>query len=227
MRYINTKNGIKKILAGQFFMVIAAVLLSGTALLISIIMNTSIETEDINLPILGTLGILSFGFVSVIATLTSAVLCFLGYTRAAKDEPEFKKAVGCTIALGALTVFGSVFKIPNGTLSTIFSSAGTIVEMFIIIFSLSGIVNISAGCDRTDMVDRGDRLLKIMIATYIISAMDALVIRIFELSSQARIISVLFGTVDLIISLIQYVLYILYLKQSVKMIEAVNGESNE
>ena len=149
---------------------------------------------------------------------------FIGFYQASKDEAEFKKAMICAIIVGVFSLIGFVFQIPNGTVYTIFSAASTIFEMFVMIFSISGLINICINQKRTDLAQKGDKLLKFLVITYIISSIDALVIRIFELSTHAKIISVIVGIIDFVLTVVQFVLYIRYLTQTLQMFKLGDGE---
>ena len=97
--------------------------------------------------------------------------------------------------------------------------------MFEIVFAIAGLINISESLDRADFSERGDRLLKIMVFTYIITALNALIIRIFELSAEARIVSMFVNAADLVLIITRYVFYLRYLKGAKKMIADSNADS--
>ena len=92
------------------------------------------------------------------------------------------------------------------------------------IFSISGLINICINQKRTDLAQKGDKLLKFLVITYIITSIDALIIRIFELSTQAKIVSVIFGVIDFILTIVQFVLYIKYLRQTLQIFKIGDGE---
>lgn len=223
MQYLNTDKGIKKIRASQFVAIIASLLTGGTTLLINLFSNTEGGTDFFTILPLLILGVISM-LASLAAMMVTLVLGLVGYRQLAADELEFRKAFLCTAASGALSIVGFFFQIPNGAISTILTTAGTIVEMFVIIFAVSGFINLSENCERPDMAEQGDSLLKLFIVTYIIAAINALIIRIFELSSQAKIVSDIIGVIDLAINVLRYVLYLKYLKKTEGMLmEYQNG----
>ncbi|MBQ5398231.1 MAG: hypothetical protein IIU14_02215 [Ruminococcus sp.] len=216
MNYPNAQKGMKKIILGQFFAIIATVLTSGTALLLSVYLFT--DSENKASAIRWAFSGMAFGLASVIMLSLTAVISFLGYFQTSKDEPEFKKAMFCTLAVGAMSVIGTFFKFPNGFISTVLNSSGSIVEMFVIIFSVSGAIKILEKSEHPDIAQKGDAVLKIIVVTYIITSVDSLVIRIFELSTHAKIVSIVVGAIDLIVNIFQYVVYIRFLRQSLKTI---------
>lgn len=222
MKYLNAEKGIKKIYISQFLYILTAVLVSITSLF-SLFFKSVLTISELD-ELLGLILVsVFFAFALTIALIGSAILGIIGYFQAARDEPEFRKPMICTFAFGITALASSFLQIPNDTLHTIFDSASTIIEMFVIIFALSGIIRLSVSCDRSDMADRGGSLMKIMVITYIISAMDALTIRIFELSQHAKIVSLIIGAIDLALIVTRYVLYLRYLRYSAKMLTDHNA----
>lgn len=223
MKYLNAEKGIKKVYISQIFAIIAAALSGCAELMFDAFNNDLAELLTRHLGIVFAGFALSILLISLIVAFN--IIGFLGYYQAAKDEPVFKKSVFCVAASGALTVIGTFFKIPNGMLHTIFTNAGTIVEMFVVIFAVSGLMELCGNCSRDDLSGAGDRMLKILIVTYIISSVNALTIRIFELSAQAKIISVIVGAIDLVLIVLRYAMYLRYLRGVRKMLGENNTDS--
>lgn len=217
MKYTNAEKGIKKVFVSQIFAIIAAVLNSATSLfvgMLKVVFTGALALSTLELMILSV----SFGIALLMMVILSTVMGIVGYYQAGKDEGDFVKSMLCLIANGVLIIIGQSFQIPNGTLYTILITAGTIVEMFVIVFSISGVIKISDSLECSEMSDRGSKLLTILTITFIISAINALIIRIFELSEQAKIVSVIIDMVDLALIVLRYVLYLRYLRGTVKML---------
>lgn len=223
MKDSNVGKGLKKIVIGQYFAIIATLFMVGASLLINIFKTNALLQDSDFFVALVTVSIIS-GFVFFAAMIISVIFNFIGFYQASKDEAEFKKAMICAIIVGVFSLIGFVFQIPNGTVYTIFSAASTIFEMFVMIFSISGLINICINQKRTDLAQKGDKLLKFLVITYIITSIDALIIRIFELSTQAKIVSVIFGVIDFILTIVQFVLYIKYLRQTLQIFKIGDGE---
>lgn len=223
MKYLNAEKGIKKVYISQIFAIIAAGLSSCSELLLDAFNNNLTELLTRHLGVVFAGFALSIILIALIVAFN--IIGFLGYCQASKDEPQFKKSMLCVAASGVLTLIGVFFKLPNGMLHSIFSNAGTIVEMFVVIFAVSGLMELCGKCSRDDLSDTGDRMLKILVVTYIISSVNALIIRTFELSAQAKIISVIFGAVDLILIVLRYTMYLRYLRGVSKMLGENNADS--
>ncbi len=224
MKSINAKKGLKKVFISQVFAIIMAMLSSCTMLFIGMFKVLSVDSETVSS--LFELAVLSITFSAsmLLTAVFSYIFGIIGYYQAGKVEAEFKKSMLCMIASGALVIIGNFFQIPNGTLYTILTSAGSIVEMFVMVFSISGIIRLSDNFESVEMSERGDRLLKILVAIYIISAIDTLIIRIFELSAQAKIVSFIIDVIDLALIVLRYVLYMRYLHGAMKMLAENNAD---
>lgn len=223
MKYLNAEKGIKKVYISQVFAIIAAAVSGCAELLLEVFNNniTDFLTRHLGVILAG----FAFSVILIALIVLFNIIGFLGYCQASKDEPIFKKSMFCVAASGVLTLIGIFFKIPNGMLHSIFTNAGTIVEMFVVVFAVSGLMELCGNCGRDDLSETGDRMLKMLVVTYIISSVIALIIRIFELSAQAKIVSVIFGAVDLIMIVLRYALYMRYLRFVKKMLGENNAEN--
>ena len=124
----------------------------------------------------------------------------------------------CALTSCILTVVGELLQIPNGMLYTVFTASAMIVEMFVMVFAIAGLVNLSESQGWSDLSEKGDRLLKLLAVTYIISAVNALIIRIFELSAESKMISFIINVIDSCLIIIRYILYLRYLKGNILML---------
>ena len=223
MGYTNALKGIKKIFVAQIIAIIVTLLTAGTTLLFNVTKEFFDNEATILSSPFGVAGV-SLSFVSVIMMGLMTVFGIIGSFQASRNEPEFKKSLMCCVAVGVLSFIGSFFQIPNGTLYTIFVSAGMIVEMFVMIFAISGIINLAVNCERADVAEKGDRVMRILVGIYLISAIDTLIFRIFALSDHSQIVSLIVGAVDLILNVVQYIVYLKYLKQAFIMLQSLDGE---
>ena len=227
MQYLHAEKGIKKIYISQIIAVIALLLVSCSTLFVKLFIYASLDADEVISNILLLLVGGGFELLAVIAFVLMVIYGMLGYWNASKDDSEFRRAMICVLASGVLAIIGSLFQLPSPMLHTMFSAASMVLELFIVVYAISGIINLAQGCEHSEMADEGDRLLKIMVFTYIISAIDKLIIRIFELSDQAKIISGIMGVLDLIVSLLQYVLILRYLRKTENMLKTVNAANGD
>lgn len=216
MKYSSARKGLKKIFIAEIFTIIS-VLFSGSTLLLVDALTEAISADKLSVTLVAA-SILS-GFVYLITISLSALISFFGYFQASRDEPEFKKAMFCALAMGAFSVIGACFQIPNGTVYTMFSSVSSIVEMFVLIYSMSGIINLSQNCGRSDMSELSSKVLYFIIGAFIFYAVSTLVSRIFELSTQNQMISVIVSLTSLVVNLIQCVVYMRFISRTIKMLQ--------
>ena len=216
MDYLSIEKGIKKVYISQIFAIIAALLIGCTELVTSVYKNIikGSSEKDSWIMILS----LAVGVVLLAAVITSNLIGMIGYYQASKDDPLFKKSMYCALTSCILTVVGELLQIPNGMLYTVFTASAMIVEMFVMVFAIAGLVNLSESQGWSDLSEKGDRLLKLLAVTFIISAVNALIIRIFELSAESKMISFIINVIDSCLIIIRYILYLRYLKGNILML---------
>lgn len=215
MELRNAEKGIRKIFIAEIMAIIAAVMSGAASLFLGIQLNIDINSwTDVGWGIWG----LVCGFVAISFWLIQLILGFVGYFQASKDETCFKRAMICNVAGGILMIFSSSIQSVNTTVYTVLSASGTIVEMFIMVYAIIGLLHLSERCERPDVTETGTLLLRVLVATYIVSALNALIIRIFELSDHAKIIALVTGVVELLLSMVQYLLFMFYLHKTKKML---------
>ena len=216
MDYLYIEKGIKKVYISQIFAIIAALLIGCTELVTSVYKNIikGSSEKDSWIMILS----LAVGVVLLAAVITSNLIGMIGYYQASMYDPLFKKSMYCALTSCILTVVGELLQIPNGMLYTVFTASAMIVEMFLMVFAIAGLVNLSESQGWSDLSEKGDRLLKLLAVTYIISAVNALIIRIFELSAESKMISFIINVIDSCLIIIRYILYLRYLKGNILML---------
>ncbi len=216
MDYLYIEKGIKKVYISQIFAIIAALLIGCTELVTSVYKNIikGSSEKDSWIMILS----LAVGVVLLAAVITSNLIGMIGYYQASMYDPLFKKSMYCALTSCILTVVGELLQIPNGMLYTVFTASAMIVEMFVMVFAIAGLVNLSESQGWSDLSEKGDRLLKLLAVTYIISAVNALIIRIFELSAESKMISFIINVIDSCLIIIRYILYLRYLKGNILML---------
>ena len=216
MDYLYIEKGIKKVYISQIFAIIAALLTGCTELVTSVYKNIikGSSEKDSWIMILS----LAVGVVLLAAVITSNLIGMIGYYQASMYDPLFKKSMYCALTSCILTVVGELLQIPNGMLYTVFTASAMIVEMFVMVFAIAGLVNLSESQGWSDLSEKGDRLLKLLAVTYIISAVNALIIRIFELSAESKMISFIINVIDSCLIIIRYILYLRYLKGNILML---------
>ncbi|MBR1482505.1 MAG: hypothetical protein IJ598_05995 [Ruminococcus sp.] len=217
MNFPNATKGINKIFVSEIISAIATLL--GFIMNYSFSINTYFfETDPVSFnPASGILSLVS-GTLFFVMMILSVIFGLIGYIRASKDEADFRKAMFCTGAMVVLTLIASFVRIPSQTMYTIFNSAATIVEMFAMIFAISALINLAEASSRHDMVDLGNRVMRILFISYVAAAFNILIIRTFERSSKAQVVALVVAVIDIVIALLQHLLFLYYLSKTKKML---------
>ena len=105
-----------------------------------------------------------------------------------------------------------------GWVYTILYSLGQVAQMCIVIFAIGGLMNLAAKHNRSDMVQKGSNILKVMIAIYIISVIIIVMAQIFRLNPVSTVIVTTLSVAVVVLSVVQYVLFLSYLGKSSKML---------
>lgn len=223
MSYSNLKKGLIILFIAHFFTIISTLIQYISSNILNIVLDYSDGFGAALFSPLGAANALLI-ILSLIAMTVAGILNFTGYVYAAKDEGEFRKSMFCVLVVALVYIIGFLFKIPNDTVYIILSTSGSIIEMFAMVFSVSGIINLSIKYENDTMVKRGDYLLRFILVSYIFSSVNSIVFRIFELSSQIKTVSEILGVIDLVINIAQFIVYMVYIRQAVNMMEVTDGE---
>ena len=216
MKYKHAEKGIMLILVSEIFYLIGSLPEITGSLFWSI--STSVQ-DGINVRIDTSVGLISilFGLAALVIMIVTAVFGIIGYINAARDEKGFRNAAICALASGVLYVAEASAQPVSSTLNTMISASGTIVEMFVMVFAMMGLYNLAENCGRQDLTSRGIMLLRAVIIAYVVSSLNAIIIRVFELSSSAKIVALITGGLDYILGVACHILYIIYLLKTRKI----------
>ena len=212
MKFPNAAKGVKKIFNAEIISLIAA-LIGGAGLVLGLI-GASKETGEsagtITLTVSGVLLI-----VSGIAILVAGVINIIGFIQAAKDEEGIKRAVLCTLFSALFAFVAAFFENQTGFLGglgSVLSTIATVLNMLVALFMIGGLMNLSAKCNRPDMVTRGHSILSTIVVSYIITLALSLLIRFGAYTSSfgAGVINWLSG-LSALFTVFIYVLELIYL----------------
>ena len=219
MKFPNAAKGVKKIFNAEIISLIAA-LVGGAGLVMSLIGASKETNESVGTTLLAVSGILLI--ISGIALLVAGIINIVGYIQAAKDEEGIKRAVLCTVFSCAFAFAAAFFENQTGFLGglgTVLSTISTVLNMLVALFMIGGLMNLSAKCNRPDMVTRGHSILSTIVVSYIVTfALDILVrFGAYTSSFGAGLIDWLSG-LSALFSVFIYVLELIYLAKAKKML---------
>ena len=218
MKFPNAAKGVKKIFNAEIISLIAALI--GGAGLIPGLIGASQETGDsVGTTLLAVSGALLI--VSGIALLVAGIMNIIGFIQAAKDEEGIKRAVLCTVFSCAFA-FAAFFENQTGFLGglgTVLSTISTVLNILVALFMIGGLMNLSAKCNRPDMVKRGRDILNTILVSYIITFALGLLVRFGAYTSAfgEGVIKWLSG-LSALFTVFIYVLELIYLAKAKKML---------
>ena len=219
MKFPNAAKGVKKIFNAEIISLIAA-LIGGAGLIPGLIGASKETDESVGITLLTISGALLI--VSGIALLVAGIMNIIGFIQAAKDEEGIKRAVLCTVFSALFAFVAAFFENQTGFLGglgTVLSSIATVLNMLVALFMIGGLMNLSAKCNRPDMVKRGRDILNTILVSYIITFALGLLVRFGAYTSAfgEGVIKWLSG-LSALFTVFIYVLELIYLAKAKKML---------
>lgn len=217
MRFPNAANGVGKIFKAEVLSMIAAVIF-GVATLFGLF-AVSLKSEGAAI----TMGIIMIILMCAagVVLLVGGIINIIGYVQAARDEDGFRKAVICTIA-GLVFSFVSYCFVNDtgflGWLGTTFNMLSQVSNMLVTVFTILGLMNLSAKCNRPDMVARGSLILKELLTLYVVSLITIILIRILR-ENLFSLFIINFLTIFMMVTMVTvYILQLVYLVKAKNML---------
>ena len=219
MEFSNALNGIRKIRTSEILSLVVALLGAvGGGLILGAVKSAASVEDAMNA---GGAAIVGGGIVAVIAGILSIVafiIHLVGLNAAGKDEPRFRQGFIVAIVGIAVSLLQTVFA-KNALLSGIFEVISSVITPVITYLCIDGIINIARKLNNTEMVERGTKLFKIIIAIYAIVIIVKLIETIFSAGEVVKAISGVLAIVAGILTIIALVTYLKYLGRAVRMLE--------
>ena len=217
MNYENVRKGVSKIFTGEIIGLFGSVALMVTAVL-SVLALAMSETGESADTLFITIGILAI--VSIALMLVAYIINLVGVGQASKDESSFRSAF-------YMAIFGIVFSVLSGFLGNasegnffaqrLISMIPELVNLIMMICIVSGILNISATLHNSEMVSKGETILRIVFTV----AMISLVVRAVSGLIQSYVGTYIVMSIlafSGILSVVNYFLYLSYLSKVKKML---------
>ena len=214
MRFPNAAKGIGKIYLGEILELIGVVLLGiGAAAALVGMRSEGAVTEDVSVGI--AMGTLITAIPGLILPLIAEVLILLGLMDASKDEPtNLRTAFLCALGTIVVSLVGSILHsiTGNGLLSSFTTLITNLLDIFATIFTIAGISNLMQRMRRPDIASKGNRLLWLLVAAQVVTTLS-------HILPQGTFQTVL-DALACIFSVVAYVLYLGYLRQSRNVLQA-------
>lgn len=219
MNYENVRKGISKIFAGEIISLVSAVTLMVTAILSVFALAAEEVTEQAG-GLFISVGL--FAVISIVLMLVAYIINLVGIGQASKDEHSFRSALYAAI-------FGIVFAVLSGFLGNasesnsfaqrLLSLIPDLLNLIMMVCIVSGILNISATLHNSEMVGKGETILRIVFTVTIIGFVVRAVSGIIQSYIGAYLMIAILAFTG-ILSIINYFLYLSYLSKAKKMLAA-------
>ena len=220
MSFSNAAKGVKRIYTAEILKLFGYIcLIIGVATSAVLFFSDGNETFDsaaaVSLGALVASVIMAIGYV--VLMVTSFIMNLVGYINARNDNENFKTAL-------VFLIVGIVFSVVqvvvlNKGFGSIMYSLSTLSETLATIFVIAGVMQIAFQLGREDIGKKGATVLKLIIAVECITFVLSFFSTFFrgEAASFSSVSVLLMGA-SILINFIKYILYLLFLSKSKKML---------
>jgi len=222
MRFPEASSGIKKVYLAEIFALIAVfcTLLAAAGAL------TAIGTAAVDAADAETLGssdvalAVGAGAVMLIAGvlgILSIIFNLIGLRAASHDDKFFKWAFIAAIVSLALAVIGGMS--PSDSIEyMVFDIANDVATALITVFVINGVVSLAGQLGNQDMAESGSRLLRLIIAMYVLIIAASVISYILTSVSSNNMITAIFAFIPAVLSAILFIVYLIYLNKAKAML---------
>ncbi len=215
MKFPNAKKGISKIFTAEILNLIAGIAGIITLILVFTANGALKSSNDAGLAASG-IGFILTGVVTGVCALIAVILMIVGTIQSAKDEQSFKAIIYLTIFNIVVMVIASFFSqnaFLNGLSTTISNAVSFVCSLLVIL----GIGNLAAQCHDEKVILKCGSQFRIILWIGIVS----LLIRFFAIfiaSTAAQALIIVLFSLSLVLSIVQYVMYLSLLSNAKKML---------
>lgn len=222
MTFPRAQKGVRKIFAAELITLFIS-LASG---FLSVFFESEIKQLPESVEVLtkgGTLEmnswiVLIIAIAASVLTLFAALINLIGYIQASRDESSFLGALICMLLNAILGFSAAFFMQSNEVIAGVLSIAASISELFMIILTLRGLVNLSYDLNCRKMVGRGNVLLKLVAVICLLSVVSEIIIYTFRLNTFMASILFVIMIINVALSLMYYIIYLVYLSNCCAML---------
>ena len=215
MKFPNAAKGISKIFTSEILALIAAIA-TGVASILAAVMYASAKTNSTAGAAASGIGMLVLGLGASVLLVIALILKIVGVVQASKDEDSFKMIIYLTIFTLIVAVVAAIFSRVTflNNIANAVSSIGSFVTTLLIIL---GIGNLGVQVGNDEVIDKCSSQFKLILGIGIV-ALLARFFCIFLPTVPAQGIVIALAVVALVLSIIQYILYLSLLSKAKKML---------
>ena len=217
MRFPNAASGVKKIFTAEILALISEILLLFAGVLVVIALAAANTNGNESLA-LGTLaGFAIFGFGATVIAIIAFILKIVGISQASKDENSFKTAIICLIIGIVGSLVYSIFQTSSPTVASIGNLIYQLMNLFVTIFVISGIIKLADQLNDGVVSAKGSTLLKLITVIYALTIIANIIVLILG-GYAVSIVAAIIYLIALILTVVQYIMYLVYLANAKKML---------
>ncbi|MBQ9461958.1 MAG: hypothetical protein IJU51_08625 [Clostridia bacterium] len=218
MQFPHALKGVKKIFAAEIVMLIGQVLLVPLYIIVLLGVGGDELADVLEKRAPTYLWVLILLIIGAVGSyVISHIITIIGVLNASKDDNSFKiSLLGIIVSIG--TNIASFFLAENSMASAICSTTSQIANLAITFFIIQGIRSIAIKLEDDIMEIKGANIFKIYFILVLLAASTHFVSKAFN-NDIAEMINVILIIISGILTVIQYILYLSYLKKARKMLE--------
>lgn len=220
MKYPYAYLGVRKIFSSRILALIGGVaLFIGTCLAIALTASLKGATES-ELASGGVLAVVSLAIIlaSSVLMIIAFIFNIIGLSKASNDEPSFRIALFAVLMNILVLGFGSMFSsMQNQFMASLMNAGSTVLDLAAFVFTIQGIRRIAVQLDDESMDSKGNTLFKVLLAVFTLEFIANLIVAIFG-GHTASVIAAVIATVAAVLTIIEYILFLVYLGQAKKML---------
>ena len=222
MKYPNAAKGVKRIFTAEILGLISEILLVvGFILMIPAVLVDKNGAEGMEGAAIGaTVAMGVFVLIAGVLFIIAFIMNIVGINNASKDEENFKSALlflvlGLVAKAASITIgrFVKDAAVATGMLDT----AANLLNIFVTIFVISGIVKLADRLNRGDISAKGTNVLKILIAVNVLSLIASFIASVMG-GPVASNVTLALAIVSAVLSVVQYIMYLSLLSKAKKML---------
>lgn len=221
MRFPNAAKGVKKLFTAEILNLIGTLCgIIGLGIIAVGIAAAGVNGQtDAGMAALvgGAAGGMIFVIAYVVLVTIAFILHLVGIINARHDEESFKSALICLILNLVAMVCSGIFTSINTTVASLFYTFGNLMNLFVTLFIISGIIKLADQLNRGDVSAKGSNILKIIV---VIAALGLVIsiVSSFIMSTAAMVTAMILMAVALILSVVQYIMFLTFLAKAKKML---------
>ncbi len=217
MKFPNAAKGVKKLFSAEILYLLSVILI-GVVSVITVIINNKMTNVSNAVAVLILVGFIAGGVLAVIAF----ILQIVGLVQASRDERAFKGVILLTVFGIIVSIIGAFFS-KDSFINSLSTTINSVVSVISIVLIILGIGNMSLQLERQDMIERGGRIIRIIVWLAIISIIMNLISiflpqNIDDASDLAKVIILSLTVIALMLNIAEYVLYLSFLSKTKKML---------